>query len=375
MANQSNKNDVTRTQTGIQEFQEIAHAGGKIEFVREQDRVTAIKVSFSGGGVGGFQLLATPRGEIRNVVHFQGYMPDGPPPDPLIPVWMISDVEGLFGRLCPECKSYFRTNCVTEDTCCPYCSHWNTCIAFTTLNQQEFIKQYCKLFIDALEKQNELIVDLSGITLADNKPTWLYSEERQQHRFVCKKCRTTVDVLGDYAGCPKCGIRNHKDVIEAKLDELDRQFQTADENIKDRHDREVEWEKLLRCVSEFEGMANDLRKQLIRLPATPQRRSDLMKLSFQRILGANDALNKWFGFEMLKGISPDDREFMNKMFNRRHVFTHNAGKVDQEYLSNTNDSSVRLNEVIRLSSKEIRRLIPLIRLAAYNFIEGYESIS
>lgn len=302
-------------------------------------------------------------------------MPDGPPPDPLIQVWMISDIEGLYGRTCPECKSYFRTNCVTENTCCPYCSHWDTCIVFTTRNQQEFITQYCNLFIKSYEEQKELIVDLNEITLAHNKPSWLYSEEQQQNRFDCKNCRTTVDVLGDYAGCPKCGTRNYEEIIKAKLDELERQFKTADVNLTDRYDREIEWEKLLRCVSEFEAMANDLRKMLMSLPATPQRKADLNKLSFQRIINASEALNNWFGFEILKDISTQDREFMNKMFNRRHVFTHNAGRVDQEYLNNTGDSSVRLNEVIRLRSNEVKRLIPLIRQIANSLITGFKSIS
>lgn len=53
-------------------------------------------------------------------------------------------------------------------------------------------------------------------------------------------------------------------------------------------------------VSEFEAMANDLRDQLLRLPATPRRKADMRHLSFQRIIQTNDALNNWFGFEMLK---------------------------------------------------------------------------
>lgn len=181
--------------------------------------------------------------------------------------------------------------------------------------------------------------------------------------------------MGHYAGCPKCGRRNYREVIEAKFDELERQFQISFDNLEDRKEREVEWEQLLRCVSEFEAMANDLREHLLKLPATPQRRADLSRLSFQRIRNANDALNNWFGFEILKGISPEDRGFMDKMFNRRHVFTHNAGKVDQEYLKKTGDTTVRLNEKIRLRSNEIKRLIPLVRQVANNLIEGYESIS
>jgi hypothetical protein len=359
-----------------QEFQEIAHAGARFEFVKDGARITGVKISGSGGGVCFFELLASADGQIRHIVQSQGFMPNGPPPpEPLVPVWLISDNEGLFGRTCPKCKTYFRTDCVTEDTACPYCGNWDFCLAFTTRNQQEFITQYCKLFIHALEQENEVIVDLDEVRLADNKPQWLYSEERQQNRFDCKNCGTTVDVLGDYAGCPKCSRRNYREIIELKLDDLEGQLKTASKNLADRHEREVEWEKLLRGVSEFEAMAKDLRAQLMRLPATPGRKSDLGNLSFQRILRASECLSNWFGIEILKGISDVNREFLNKMFHRRHVFTHNAGRVDQEYIDNAGDTTVRLNEVIRLRSKEIKRLIPLIRQVANNLIDGYESIS
>jgi len=59
----------------------------------------------------------------------------------------------------------------------------------------------------------------------------------------------------------------------------------------------------------------------------------------------------------LNGISEDDRAFLHRMFNRRHLFSHRGGKVDQEYLDRTRDSTVRLNEVVTVKSKEVRRLL------------------
>jgi hypothetical protein len=63
------------------------------------------------------------------------------------------------------------------------------------------------------------------------------------------------------------------------------------------------------------------------------------------------------------------------MFNRRHIFVHNAGKVDQEYIDNTNDKSARLNQVIRFESREIKRILPLVRKCALNLIKGFESMN
>jgi hypothetical protein len=138
--------------------------------------------------------------------------------------------------------------------------------------------------------------------------------------------------------------------------------------------REVEWEKLTRCVSEFEALANAVRKSLLQMPATPKRRNDLSQLSFQRILNASDCIKNWYEIDILKNTTEENRVFLNKMFNRRHIFTHNAGKIDQEYIDNTGDTSVRVNQTIRFGSREIQRLIPLIRKCSTNLLEGFLSI-
>ena len=77
---------------------------------------------------------------------------------------------------------------------------------------------------------------------------------------------------------------------------------------------------------------------------------------------------------MFKGISRDDQKFLNLMFNRRHLLAHKNGVVDQQYLRNTDDTSVRLNEKIRIRSKHIRRLIPLVRALSDNLINDFESM-
>ena len=63
------------------------------------------------------------------------------------------------------------------------------------------------------------------------------------------------------------------------------------------------------------------------------------------------------------------------MFNRRHLFTHCGGKVDQQYLDKTADATVRLNEVVRIDSKEVRRLLVLVNKIATNLLDGFDSIS
>jgi hypothetical protein len=252
-------------------------------------------------------------------------------------------------------------------------------VAFTTKNQLQFIHKIRESFLSAFNERRSITIDLDKLAdeLPENRPTWIYSEERQQNSYDCPApdCKTRYDILGEYAGCPTCGKRNSLQVFERHINEVEDQLIKADVELTDRQEREVEWEKLSRCISDFEAMARDLQGQLSLLPAIPRRKKEIEGMSFQNILKANESLQNWFGFDVLFRFSDDDKTFLNRMFNRRHVLTHNGGRIDQEYLDNTGDTTVKLNYKISVRSKEIRRLIPLLRTIAQNLFQGFESIS
>jgi hypothetical protein len=132
---------------------------------------------------------------------------------------------------------------------------------------------------------------------------------------------------------------------------------------------------LTRCVSDFEAFARDIQKMLAFIPATPKRKKEVEGLSFQGIIKANDRLQEWFAIDFLHPLPLEDRTFLNRMFHRRHVLTHGGGRVDQEYLDRTQDQTVRLNQQIVVQSKEVRRLLTLLRGCAERLFVGLESIS
>jgi len=363
----------------MEEFAEIGRSGQIIEFLnlgngRRGQRIT----NTSGKKFVMISLAASPEdGTIIDTVPFRGLGYPMVYKQPSIVVSLFSDDQGFFGRTCPSCKSYFRTSGIPDKTQCPYCGHQDTLINFCTENQKAFVAEYVKEAIKAANSEDNVSINLDELANAlptNTKTPWIYKEEIQQSRFKCTGCKMETDILGEYGICPNCGLHNCADVIEKKLVLIEDRFKEVDETIGDRHEREVEWERLLRCVSEFEGLANELRKFFLRKPLTPKRRADLTSLSFQKIINANDRINEWFGFQILEDIDADDRTFINIMFNKRHLFTHNNGQVDQEYLNNTNDTKLRLNELVRFRSKEIRRLLPLIRQMSTNLTKGYLSI-
>lgn len=363
----------------MKNFQEISHSGGNIELHFEEPDSVSLEFSNSSSGPAAlFQVGVSLDGKRLQYWPFVGMDTRKPvPASPMVPALIISDEEGFFGRSCPKCKSYFRVDHPSELMRCPYCGHEDGNIAFITKNQLHFVDNIRRAFVAAFNARKSITIDLGKLAseLPDNRPGWVYSEERQQHQYECAKCKRKYDILGEYAGCPTCGKRNSLQVFEKHIAEVEQEFAKADAEIKDRLERQIEWEKLTRCISDFEAMARDIQTQLLLFPMTPKRRKDLQNLSFQNLLNANEALLKWFGFEILCGVSEDDKIFLNRMFNRRHVLTHNGGRIDQTYLDNTKDSTVRLNEQISVKSKELKRITPLLRTVAQNLFRAFESIS
>lgn len=362
----------------MEEFQEIYLSGGKIEFKKGKNG--GVSIGYKGSNpwaMAMFQVCVSFDGVVLDIVPFTGLGQPMPPyPQPSLLAWLISDRLGMFGCRCPNCKSYFRIDMYLSNIYCPHCGEISKGTQFLTENQLKYVHAFCNAFIDAYEGDEDVTLDLDRLNdeLPENKPKWLYSEETQQNNYKCLGCKRKYNILGEYGLCPGCGKPNLHDIFTQKLNEFEEQFQKANEEVIDRHDREVEWEKLTRCVSEFESMANQVRRFMLRFPVTEKRKNSLKSLSFQNILIARERLKEWYDIDILEGVLDTDRQFLNKMFNRRHLFTHNAGQVDQEYLNNTGDTSVRLNQVIRVKSKEIRRLIPLIKTCGQKLIKGYESI-
>jgi len=62
------------------------------------------------------------------------------------------------------------------------------------------------------------------------------------------------------------------------------------------------------------------------------------------------------------------------MFLRRHIYKHNGGQVDQKYLDDSEDTSVKLGQAVRESPDAIFRLTGLILKIARNLHDGFHEL-
>lgn len=356
------------------EFEDVQHTGGVIAIRRQGRQYQLEYTHMRPVRMVMAQLIVSADGVPLEYAPFHG-MGRPPEPEPEFMVFFGSDEEGMFGQQCPACASYFRSSS-SSSAHCPYCGAAPGPMAFFTPAQRQFFKAFANAIITAPEGETRVNLDALLDAIPENKQNpWHYTEQRQQTHFKCDRCKCAFDVLGEYAQCPACPQTTHARVISAKLNARTSEFEAAAGSLTERAERESRWQQLLiGCVADFDGFASDLRDRLQRFPATPRRKNALGQLSFQNIVTAAARLDQWHSFDILGGISTEDREFLNVMFNRRHLFVHRAGRVDQEYLQNSGDTSARLNQIVRLESRMIRRLIPLLQTSAAQFVAGFEAI-
>lgn len=358
------------------DFEEIRHCGGKLKFSARG----SIQFSHSSPLPASIHIICfSLNGFFQGLVQPWGY--GGPIPE--IPVgstfvYLLSDSHGLFGRFCPKCKKYFRTSALSDNMYCTYCSFVGNSGAFFTEKQKAFTKKFLETINDVLisEKDTEIDIDEIIRQLPENtKSPFAYSEEKQQSVYHCSGCKVRYDILGDYGRCPYCGYLNALEVFQKYLSAVNERIQNPRFTINKREQRQEEWIYVLgRCFSIFEGFGNELRRYLLYIPATPRRKRRLQNQSFQRIIEANKILIEIADIDYFSGMSEEEINFLNRSVYKRHIFTHNNGVVDQEYLDKTSDLSVRLGEKIRLRRKEVSRLSGLLELAANNYFSGLESI-
>src|SRR4029077_15804367 len=231
-----------------EEFHEIGNCGGKIEIIRTEEGIS-LRVSGT-GPISYFQMGIGLEDGRMEFWPMRGI--DQRPvkqPSPMVSALLPSDKTGLWGRSCPKCKAYFRTDGIREYMFCPYCDCHAPAAAFTTENQHAFLNRQRELWITGIQGGENVTVDLDSIAseLPQNRPPWTPKEEQQQLHFVCEQCKSSSDVLGEYASCPICGHPNSRVVFKRHWEDLNAEFHRADA------ERERAWENLLpRFVSAFE---------------------------------------------------------------------------------------------------------------------------
>ncbi|MBC7427661.1 MAG: hypothetical protein H7336_03555 [Bacteriovorax sp.] len=362
------------------EFQEIGHCGGKFTVKVEisPDGNRRYQLGFSHDrptGASIVALYALPQGIPVGMIRLGGIGQEfnsAPFPN-CFSIFIASDVEGKFGHECPECKGYWRSSgpSAIKQTTCPYCGVLGDGFQFLTKGQRIYIERCCQLIGEKLDSPESCEASISMDEVADSagrdveKPTFYYAEESQQKRFNCISCECYNDILGRFGYCSRCGKHNGLSELSEELN-----------RIKQKIISSGEFENCLReAVAIFDSVGRSYSKQFAgRIPMTEKRTKEWERKLFHSLDGIAEALDNNFDIGLFKGFHPDDKQFIRKMFLRRHVYEHNGGVVDDRYIKESGDVSVRSGQAIRESSDVVNRTIALIEKMGKNLDEGFHSI-
>lgn len=357
------------------DFREIAHCGGQITLTTKAgergERLLSVGVRHSTPTPAAWfgVYLQMSSATIVGVVPFGG-LADAPTgnTDGLLPVFVGADSEGRFGHRCPRCRGYWRSSgFFVGPMTCPYCAVRVPPHGFLSERQQAFIQRVYELATNALEapEVGERVIDLDAAadaTEGQGTAADFYAEKAMQTEFVCKECRTWNDVLGRFAYCSACGTRSEMQDMEAKVGA-----------IRERINREQEWPDRVRdLVGLFDSASSQYVKEMLRRVALlAARRALLEGKTMHGLKKRRDDLQVVFGIDLFKGLDQKDIEFAVMMFERRHVYEHNGGEVDQAYLDKSGDTSVQLKQLIRETPENAMRLADVVLKLTRNLHAGF----
>ena len=363
----------------------IGAAAGKVEFLYDPAQGIAVQISGSSPGFFAMYIVAVSMDGKRllSEVPATGIGVTPVYPQPSVITYIQSDEQGMWGRNCPFCQKYFRTNHVMGITCCPYCANEESGLAFVSKDQRTYITACYDAFARAYIQKKSTAVDFADIT--DQTPAWHYSEEKQQFHFKCaeKDCGAETDILGEYGYCPRCGRTNGRKLFTEKMNKMLARVEDTEKTVSEPQPQGGIWEEMTKnCVSDFEALANHLRTKLLRFPMTANRRKNVEELSFQRPLQADESLEQWFDIGLLewagdettpkRKMSPSESQFVTKMLQKRHILMHKGGIVDDDYLARSGDTDVRLGERIGVRGWEVKRFVECLRMMGATFLDNVE---
>lgn len=351
----------------VSEFEEIGHSGGKIAFGIKTDEKghRSYQIGYSSNRPVRMVMIAVyalPQGVPVGEIQMGGIgQPWNPPPIPgCFPVFITSDSQGKFGHHCPQCKGYWRSGPLPN--LCPYCATTAPGYQFLSEAQRRYVRYYCEVLSDALvsEDDGEVTIDMDSVADAvgkdGEKPAFYVSEESQQRKFTCGVCDEYNDILGRFGYCSRCGTRNDLEDFE------DQTVPTIRERINAGNAPE---DCVRDAVASFDSLVAHYAKQLAELvPLTERRKNRLLKQRFHNLEELRETFRNWFDIDVCAGIKENESRFVTLMFHRRHVYEHNGGEVDQRYLDDSGDTTVRLKQHIHESQQDAHSLLgSLVKMA------------
>ncbi|MBN1979593.1 MAG: hypothetical protein JW918_19525, partial [Anaerolineae bacterium] len=93
-------------------------------------------------------------------------------------------------------------------------------------------------------------------------------------------------------------------------------------------------------------------------------------VSFQNMARADQRVQELFDISLSGSLDANEWEFVSQCFQKRHLFAHKMGVVDQAYIDASGDMQAVVGRKVSVAPDEVTALIAHLRqLGAYLFAE------
>lgn len=277
------------------------------------------------------------------------------------------DDEGMIGRQCPSCHQYFKLKPGTglqdiTTTACPYCEYRTDTRDFATDAQMEYAKSVAvsqvlgpplrelQRSLKRLERKSRgSLIQFKAIGTDIRFPTKYYKEEDLETVVECDNCGLLFAVYGVFASCPDCLRLNPMSMFKNSLEAVRKRL-AAMESIPEAEEELRQGliaDSISAGVSAFDGLGKKLRAH--HRDAFPSRPRNL----FQNLRALEEALSSSFGFDLKKATGESEYQQLNYMFQVRHIWIHNFGEVDEDFVKNTGSDESLLGTKVVPSRQEV----------------------
>jgi len=304
-----------------------------------------------------------------------------------ISVSLPTDELGFLGRECPQCNRYFKIKTEkglqSSELTCPYCSFAGDPRKFITKDQLSYARS--KATNEAVEKMIEPMLQSFEQNLKQNFETMskgfiqikieaqhqpmslpldVYQEKEVETYVKCDHCSFEFAVYGIFANCPDCKTLNATIMFKKSIEVAQKRLsllKTAENDFSLKS--AILEDALSGGVSSFDAFGKALQ---IHFPKVfPEKPKNL----FQNLDALSKCLQESVGRSLSEIVGKETFDYLQRMFQVRHIFEHNMGVVDDDCIRKVPALSYLKGKKYPLEQKEIEKFLNILLVAGNQIFE------
>jgi hypothetical protein len=195
------------------------------------------------------------------------------------------------------------------------------------------------------------------VTQGPRHPIRYYREKELETHVICDNCTLRYAIYGVFGWCPDCGIHNSVQILSKNLELAKKELALAESAVKDLADHLI-GDALENVVSAFDGFGREI---CLRKGA---------EIRFQSLPGARRKVQEQFGFDFGDALTPEQWEYICRIFQKRHLLAHKMGVIDEDYVQKAKDPGAIAGRKIRVSYEEVTSSIDLVDALGRRLFSG-----